>query len=167
MERELERCRAPVDEDVLALKCREYDDLAQGLVAALQPELEAWGNPVAAAALETLRRLDRGMTAGCARAGSRTLATTQFRLIVEESREAWEVLRHLGLANGAPHQMIRRLLEIGRGILPSATGSERVTRTARGDVSAEQVSVPGVPAPPRLRRGSPRERREATSAPSK
>jgi hypothetical protein len=120
-----------LDQDELWRASRECDNLALGLVNALRPVVEQRADPVVIAALETIswfshmisvktRRALHGLIDHSAsgqhddewEAGSNSdaLGTAKLvRLIIRETCDAWGVLLHAGLADGAPAGMITRL----------------------------------------------------------
>ena len=118
----------------LSLAAEDYAHISEGLMNVLRPTLESRGDSVALAALETIDRFDLLIHVKTIRATGCLVADRNdeddgdddefmrtdgngcaklVRLMVAESREAWEVLMQLSdlAADGVPAAMVRRLEE--------------------------------------------------------
>jgi len=128
-----ERDRRAIDEHPISVSSLEYANLARGVIEALRPMVEARGGEMALLALEAIerhafliavkaRRAVSGLIGvdlpgrdaddGPDRVPSDADGTAELvRLLVAESREAWQVLMEAGRtwADGVPETMVRRL----------------------------------------------------------
>jgi len=120
------------DSHPLSLAAREYGRIAENVTTVLKPLLETRGEALALAALETIDRFAYLITVKTLRAvggladetddlGPEDLQHSDangtaklVRLIVAESREAWQMLMQVGTAaaDGVPAAMVRRLEQL-------------------------------------------------------
>jgi hypothetical protein len=125
-----ERRRAFRVSHPLAVSANEYMELAERISKVLRPVLAARADPVALAAIDTIERFASLIAVKTHRAvgaleprRSDDLDEDEFgrsdgdgcaklvRLVVAESRDAWQALMHVGTAavDGVPAAMVRRL----------------------------------------------------------
>jgi hypothetical protein len=138
-----ERYRELKSSHPLTLQAREYADIASNVTTVIRPVLDSRADPLALAAIETIDRFDHYIAVKTWRAtaglvGERfTLddddedddefsnkpsnlqadcngCAKLVRLMIAESREAWQVLMHVQTiaADGVPGAMVRRLSEL-------------------------------------------------------
>ena len=128
-ERRVKRRELLLKQDSLTIAGRECDQLALGLVQSLKPVIEARADPAINAAFETIAWFSLMISAKTHRALHGWLNAREeaddvwrnasnadahgtaklLRLIVGETRNAWEVLMQAGVGDGAPAKMVERL----------------------------------------------------------
>jgi hypothetical protein len=122
--------------DPLSVASREYADLTRELLKALRCLVQDRGDTIVMAAVETIERFAFTIAVKTWRAVAGTIDRSDdddeewaeasiadgngcaklVRLMVAESREAWEVLRHTGHGDGVPARMIERLRRLDTGL---------------------------------------------------
>jgi hypothetical protein len=121
-----DRVEAMLDGDSLVISASEYTEIVMGIAAGLDPLFEIARDPVTEAAVDSIHRLgllvgvkvrraSRGYVADdgdeeFAREDANRTAKL-VRLVIRESREAWQVLTQPGhaIGDGVPMRMIARL----------------------------------------------------------
>jgi hypothetical protein len=135
--REEERRRRLRKSDPLSVDSREYADLTHALLKLLRPIVEAGGDAIVLAAAETVERFGHTIFVKTLRAVGGQInvdgdddedemrefsmsdgngCAKLVRLLIGESRDAWEVLLHAGHGDGVPARMIERLERLDVGI---------------------------------------------------
>jgi hypothetical protein len=124
------------DSDPLSVGSREYAALTHQLLQSLQPIVEASGDEIVLAAVETIRRFDYTIAVKTWRAVGGTIDLDEddgddarefsrldgngcaklVRLLIRESRAAWDVLMNAGLGDGVPVKMVERLEQLDAGL---------------------------------------------------
>jgi hypothetical protein len=117
----------------LSVASGEYADLSRALLDALRALVVARGDPIVAAAIETIGRFAFTIVVKTRRAivGAVSLdddddeavarndcngSAKLVRLLIAESLEAWRVLLHAGCGDGVPVRMIERLESLDAGV---------------------------------------------------
>jgi hypothetical protein len=134
IEREEEARRAQVNADRLVIAARYYTMTAWSVTQALTPIVEERGDPAVIDAVETIAALS-GLVASKTYRALSTEADEDFdrfdlesdangsakvaRLIIADSRRAWQVLMEIGraTADGVPMALVRVLDEIDAGLV--------------------------------------------------